>query len=189
MSLALRPSFDLDVAMPARSALPALTAQLEAGAMSLRRTRVPGGGRADERARERDHLVLTVPEAQRHFWSPWLTIEVSPRGGGTHLFSRFSPHPSVWTAFSFGYLGLGSITAVALAIAGSGMLVRGAEQPWALWVAGACALCMIAMWWISQIGQRIARAQMTTLAAELDRAVAAIGAAAPAAAARAVRAG
>jgi hypothetical protein len=39
----------------------------------------------------------------------------------------------VWTAFVFGYLALGSITAMALAIAASGLMVRGVDLSWALW--------------------------------------------------------
>jgi hypothetical protein len=176
MALALRPSFAIDLAMPTRKALPRLTAELASGPMALRRTRVPGSGRDDDGPRDRDHLVLTVPAAARHFWSPWLTIDVAPHDGGAHLFARFSPHPSVWTAFVLGYLALGSITAVALAIAGSGLMVRGVDLSWALWGASACAIGMAAMWWVSQLGQRIARAQMVALAGELDRAIDAIGA-------------
>lgn len=176
MALALRPSFAIDLAMPSLHALPRLATELASGAMALRRTRVPGGGR-DAGPRDRDHLVLTVPAAQQHFWSPWLTIEMTPREGGAHLFAQFSPHPSIWTAFAFGYLALGTLTAVALAIAGSGLLVRGSDLGWTVWVAGGCVLGMVIMWWVSQIGQRIARAQMTALTAELDRALAAIGAA------------
>lgn len=176
MALALRPSFAIELVVPAARALPRLAAELERGPMSLRRTRVPGGGSGEDRPRDRDHLVLTVPASQRHFWSPWLTIEVSPRGTGTHLMSRFSPHPSVWTAFAFGYLALGCLTAVSLAIAGSGLLVRGADQGWALWAAGGGVLCMAILWWVSQLGQRVARAQMAALAAELERVTAEISA-------------
>lgn len=174
MALALRPSFTIDLAMPTRKAIPLLTAELSSGPMALRRTRVPGSGRDDDGPRDRDHLVLTVPAAARHFWSPWLTIDMTPRDGNAHLFARFSPHPSVWTAFVFGYLGLGSITAVALAIAASGLMVRGVDLSWALWVAGACSVGMAVMWWVSQLGQRIAGTQMAALAAELDRAIDAI---------------
>ncbi|HET9625823.1 MAG TPA: hypothetical protein VFP84_30880 [Kofleriaceae bacterium] len=176
MSISLRPSFAIDLEMPAREALPRLAATLADGPMALRRTRLPGGGRDDARPRARDHLVLTVPEPQRHFWSPWLTIEVTPRGARTHLMSRFSPHPSVWTAFAFGYLALTCITAVSLAIAGAGLLVPGSDQGWSLWVAAGGVLCMAALWWVSRIGQRIARAQMATLTAELERVIDVIGA-------------
>ncbi len=161
--------------MTSREALPRLAAALASGPMALRRTRVPGSGREDHRALDRDHLVLTVPRAQQHFWSPWMSIEVTPQGPGARLFAQFSPHPSVWTAFAFGYLALGSITALALVIAGCGLLVRGVDLTWALWFAGGGALGMAAMWWVSQSGQRLARDQMTLLAAELDRALAASG--------------
>ncbi|HEY6037049.1 MAG TPA: hypothetical protein VIV58_22370, partial [Kofleriaceae bacterium] len=136
--------------------------------------RVPGGGE-DRAPRDHDHLTLTVPVADRHFWSPWLAIEVSPRGEHAHLFARFSPHPSVWTGFAFGHLGLGLICAVAVVIAASSLLVPNSGQPWALALAGGAALAMGAMWWASKVGQRMAHGQMTALRAELDRALESLG--------------
>ena len=175
MALAIRPSFSIELATASRDALPRLTEALGAGSMVLRRTRVPGSGRDDHQALDRDHLVVTVPRAQQHFWSPWLSIAVTPRGPGAHLFAQFSPHPSVWSAFAFGYLALGSVAVLALVIAGCGLLVRGVDLSWALWAAGGCAIGMAAMWWVSQTGQRLARDQMAALTAELDRALVASG--------------
>jgi hypothetical protein len=168
--LALRPSFSIDLPLASRTVIDALCERLASGPMSFRRARVPGGG-AERGPREHDHLVLTVPTTDRHFWSPWLAIEISPRGEQAHLFARFSPHPSVWTGFAFGYLGLGLIGAVAVVIAASSLLVPNSGQPWALGLAGGTVLAMGGMWWASQIGQRIAHAQMTALRAELDRAL------------------
>lgn len=169
--LALRPTFTLDLPIASNPLIEALSTALAGGAMAFRRARLPGGGE-DRGPRHHDHLVLTVPEADRHFWSPWLAIEISPRAEEAHVFARFSPHPSVWTGFAFAYLGLGVIFAVALVIAASSLLVPHSGQPWALWLAGGAAAAMGAMWWTSQVGQRIAHAQMVALRAEFDRALA-----------------
>jgi len=170
MRLALRPRFELELTRPSPEALEGLCRHLEQTPLILRRTRVPGGGH-DHRPRADDHLVLTVPLPQQHFWSPWLTIELSARGTSTHLAASFSPHPSVWTGFAFGYLGLGLVCAVALTIAGSGALLPDSSQPWAWWVAAGTALALIAMWGASMIGQRFAHDQMQQLRDELDRAI------------------
>lgn len=171
VTLAFRPSFAVELPLPSHEAIERLGAALAAGRLPLRRTRVPGGGR-DARPRDSDSLVLTIPAAEQHFWSPWLTIDLSPRGDGTHLFARFSPHPSVWTGFAFGYLGLGLVLLVSLVIAASSALVPDSGQAWALWVSLGAALAMAGMWWASQLGQRLAHGQMEELRQALDRAIA-----------------
>lgn len=104
-------------------------------------------------------------------WSPWLEIDVSPNEGGTRIGARFSPHPSVWTGFAFGYLTLGVVCLVALTIVVSGEMLEGGEQRWAWWLVGGAAVAMIAMWGVSMIGQRLAHDQMQTLRTNLDRAI------------------
>lgn len=170
MGMALRPRFEVELPCPSREAIARLCTHLETTSLVVRRTRVPGGGR-DASPRDEDHVVISVPPAQQHFWSPWLTVELSARGAATSLQARFSPHPSVWTGFTFGYLALGLVLAVALVIAGSGALLPGGDQSWAWWVAGGAAVAMIGMWWASQIGQRLAHDQMELMRGELDRAI------------------
>ncbi len=166
--MALRPSFEVDLPCPSRDAIERLCGHLASRPVVVRRTRVPGGG-SEGGARHEEHVVLTVPADAQHFWSPWLTVELSARDDATHLHGKFSPHPSVWTGFVFGYLALGIVCAVALVIAGSSALLLDGGQSWALGVAGGAALVMAGMWWASQIGQRLAHAQMETLRAELER--------------------
>ena len=45
------------------------------------------------------HVELFVPAGERHFWSPWLPLEVRTEVDGTHVRGRFGPHPHVWTGF------------------------------------------------------------------------------------------
>jgi hypothetical protein len=172
MGVALRPGFSVDLPLTSRDAIEKLCAQLATSPIVLKRTRVPGGGR-DSDPRDEEHLVLTVPADQQHFWSPWLMVELSPRASGAHLHAKFSPHPSVWTGFAFGYLTLGVVFAVALVIVASVALLPGGGDPsWAVWLAGGAAVAMVGMWWASQIGQRLAHAQMELLRRELERAIA-----------------
>lgn len=160
----------MDLPCASRTAIERIWTQLTSRPIVVRRTRPPGGG-SERGPRDEEHMVLTVPPAERRLWSPWLTVELSPRDGATHLHATFSPHPSVWTGFAFAYLALGAICAVALVIAGSAALLPGGGQTWSLWVAGGAALAMIAMWSASQVGQRLAGGQMEALQGELDRAI------------------
>jgi len=176
--LSLRPAFAIDLPLRARDVIERLCEKLATAPLDVRRTREPGSGR-DASARDHDHLVLTVPAAQQHFWSPWLTLDVTATEHGSHVHAKFSPHPSVWTGFAFGYLILTVVCLVALVIAATSMLVPGSGQAWALWLAGGAAVAMTGMWWASLFGQRLARAQMEDLRREIDRALAACGTAAP----------
>ncbi len=168
VTLALRPSFAVDLPIPSRQAIERLHAQLAAGAQQVRRARVPGGGR-EVSGRDRDHLVLTVPASQQRVWSPWLTIDITPGEGGTHLFARFSPHPSVWTGFAFGYLTFGIVLMFSLIFAGAHAMVG--RELWPLVLSAGALLVLGAMWWAARLGQRLARGQMDTLRHELERAI------------------
>ena len=104
------------------------------------------------------HMTLTVREADRHFWSPWLHIELTEVEGQTHFRGRFTPHPSVWTGFAFSYFSLIVIAAFALIWGTSQWMLD--HRPTALWIALICAVGVTALWWSAQIGQRLAREQM-----------------------------
>ena len=168
MSVAIRPSFSVDLACPSKVLLARLFARFEEGPYQLRRTRAFGSENASQ-IRAHDHFILTVAEPQQHFWSPWLNVEVSPREGGAHLFARFSPHPSVWTLFAFTYLGM--TTVLLLTLCFSGALVMSGSSPWTLWISGAAALVIVGMWIASQVGQRLAHAQMEELRTALEGAI------------------
>lgn len=168
VSVALRPGFSMDLACPSATVLERLYEKLDKGPHQLRRTRA-FNGQGQPVARDNDHFVLTVDEASQRVWSPWLRVEVTPKGDGAHLAARFSPHPSVWTLFAFTYLGLTVILLLSLCFAAA--LVMTGASPWALFVSGGTAVVMLAMWWASQIGQRWSRDQMLALRDELEQAV------------------
>lgn len=170
MSVALRPSFSVDLACPSKVALERLFARLGAGPYQLRRTRSFGSDQAS-RIRDRDHFILTLADAEQRFWSPWLNVEVTPQGDGARLFARFSPHPSVWTFFAFAYIGLSTLLLLSLCFAAA--QVMSGSSPWALGASAASALLMLGLWAASQVGQRWAHAQMDELRAELEGAISA----------------
>lgn len=170
MGLGLRPHVEVLVPASSRDTFQHVCAHFEQTPNIVRRTRVPGGG-TDTAPRDADHLVVTVPAAVRHFWSPWLTIEITPREHEAHVLARFSPHPSVWTGFAFCYLSLGLVALVAITIGAAGAWLPDSSQTWAFWVAAAAAAAMVGLWLTAQIGQRLASEQMALLRAELERAL------------------
>lgn len=112
----------------------------------------------------RTHLLVTVPRAERHFWSPWLHVDLRPVEGDAHatdVFARFSPAPSVWTAFMLTYIALATIAffsavwAFAQSVLGDGMT--------ALWGVAIPVVVGAAMFWSARVGQTLAREQMHQL--------------------------
>ncbi|WP_291990515.1 hypothetical protein [Luteitalea sp.] len=172
MGLGLRPHVEVLVSASSRDTFEQVCGHFEKTPNVVRRTRVPGGG-TETAPRNEDHLVVTVPTTAQHFWSPWLTIEVTPRGHQAHVLARFSPHPSVWTGFAFCYLTLGLVGAVALTVGAAGALLPDSSQTWAFWVAAGAVAAMGGLWLFAQVGQRLASEQMALLRAELERALAA----------------
>jgi len=170
MGIGLRPHFELELACSSRDAVERLCTHLGTTPLVMKRTRVPGGGQ-ERGPRDHEHVTITVPAGERHFWSPWLTVELSPRDAGTHVVAQFSPHPSVWTGFAFGYLTLGVTCAVMLTIGASGLMLEDSGQGWAFWAAAITALALVGLWIAAQLGQRLARAQMEGLRKELDLAI------------------
>jgi hypothetical protein len=169
MSLALRPSFSVDLACPSTVALERLYAALGAGPHALRRTRSPGGG-GEDTPRAHDHFVLTVADDVQRVWSPWLGVEVSPTDAGATLFARFGPHPSVWTFFAFAYLTLSVVLMFSLCFTAA--LAMSGGRLWSLAVSAGVVVVMAGLWATAQLGQRRAREQMESLRAALEAAIA-----------------
>lgn len=162
VAFSFRPSFELDLDVASSEVVEQLARGLGAMPLELRRTRVPGGGESEPTRPDSDQLVITVLPAARHFWSPWLTIEIGPRGEGARVAATFSPHPSVWTAYMFGYLALGIVLLFSLLFAASVVMMDGGAS-WSLWVAGGALAGVVVMWWVSVLGQKLAAAQMDEL--------------------------
>ena len=162
LSLELRPTFTIGVAEPTGVVLRRLRARMAAPQVEVRWARQPGGGEATTVREDQDHVVLCMIPEVRHFWSPWLMLDVQAEDGATHLFGRFSPHPSVWTGFAFCYLTLTAIGFFALIFAWASQL-SGSGNSWLGLLAPLCAAIAFALWWASQVGQRLARAEMVRL--------------------------
>lgn len=115
------------------------------------------------------HAIVTIVDTERHFWSPWLSLEVRDAADNRELFGRFSPHPSIWTGFVFTYLAMLVLSFFSAMIGVSQVL---AKQPafgfWLIpiWL-GVCGC----LWIASQIGQRLAHDQMRMLKKLIENAI------------------
>ena len=105
-----------------------------------------------------NHITLTIREGERHFWSPWLHIELTELDKMTHIRGRFTPHPNIWTGFAFCYFSLIVIAAFALIWGTSQWMLD--QRPTALWVGLACAVLVVVLWCVAQFGQKLAHEQM-----------------------------
>jgi len=108
-----------------------------------------------------NHLMLVIPPARRHFWSPWMHLEVHECEAGSSVKGRFSPNPSVWTGFMLTYIALGTLVFFAVIFAFSQWMMD--RSPGALKLSIVPIAIALIMYWASLIGQKIALEQMNEL--------------------------
>ncbi|MDB4777846.1 hypothetical protein OAG68_00150 [bacterium] len=108
-----------------------------------------------------DHALVSFVSSKSHFWSPWLHLEFRESDQGAQIFGRFSPHPSIWTAFIFSYLSLAAI-AFFSTIAGIAQSLA-SESPWGFLLIPLCGIVALALWLVSQTGQKLAQKEMQEL--------------------------
>lgn len=109
------------------------------------------------------HMQISIVEHDRHFWSPWLHLEVRDVEGDNQLFGRFSPHPTLWLAFVFAYLSIAFICFFASIIGLSQWLAH--ESAWAFVVIPLGGMLAVGLWVVSQVGQKLARQEMEQMQA------------------------
>jgi hypothetical protein len=102
-----------------------------------------------------------VDEEKRKVWSPYLSVQVEPRGEGSLLRGRFGPHPELWTFFMFLYTAVGFLTLMGLLL-GFVQWQSGMEA-WGLWGCWIGAPGLVLLWAVSVTGQRLSAHQMEEL--------------------------
>lgn len=117
----------------------------------------------DERfkaAATQDHLTITVSDPHRHFWSPWLTVECHPDDdpSASRVEARFSPHPAIWTGVALTFIALATIAFFAAMFAAAQWMTD--HTPSALYALALAALGAAALYWVSQVGKKLANDQM-----------------------------
>jgi hypothetical protein len=148
-----RPRFVLDLPMSAADAMDRIEAHLARQAATC-------GGMI---ARNHGHVDLRMPQADRRFFSPHLSMEITDLTDrqACRVNALIGPNPSVWTFFAFAMLGL--LTALAFALTFGLVQVMLEESPWALWLSGGVVLLIGATYGLSRFGQHLAAPQTVVL--------------------------
>jgi hypothetical protein len=145
----IRPTFSIPLEPDADSAMATLRERLR-------------GSEYEECSRSRGRCAdFFVKDEDRRLWSPCLSIQVEPTGGGSLLRGRFGPHPELWTLFMFSYGAVGFLSVIGLVLGfvqwQSGM------QPWGFWGAGLGFPGLALLLAVSATGQRLSAHQMDEL--------------------------
>ncbi len=115
------------------------------------------------------HVVLKFPQAQQHYWSPQLALEVEPAEDGVLIRGLFGPRPSLWLMFMFIYAILGTIS-LFIAIIGFSRISLGLSAP-ILWVLPAAAGLGLFLFFSAKTGERLGHDEMIRLQNFMDDAL------------------
>jgi hypothetical protein len=105
-----------------------------------------------------NHVILTVPREDQHYWSPQLSLEVEKDDDGTLIRGLFGPKPSVWTMFMFFYTGMGFFTLMGLMWGVSQQMIG--QDPYGYWFAVVGLALLLLIYFIASIGKGMGRKQM-----------------------------
>lgn len=115
------------------------------------------------------HVMLRIPKAQQHYWSPQLHLELEAREKGTLIRGLYGPKPGVWTMFVFFYSAIGFLTLLGLIFGLSQLMLK--MNAFGLWIVPVGCVLLIGLFIISKIGQKLGHQQMQQLKAFVDKAI------------------
>ncbi len=98
-------------------------------------------------------IVLKIPETERHFWSPELSLTFEKKETATLIRGLYGPRPSIWSFFSFSYIGL-AVFAFFAGIFGLVQVSLNMNAP-ILWTLPIFATLAIGIYLIAQFGQKV----------------------------------
>ncbi len=116
----------------------------------------------------RDHALISIEQSRRHFWSPWMHLEIrnEDEDQPCQVFGRFSPHPSIWTGFMFSYLSIGVLIFFGLMLGISQQL--SGQSPWGYYCIPVLLLIALLLWVGSKAGQKLANDQMQQMKSKIE---------------------
>ncbi len=104
------------------------------------------------------YICLRIPEQDRHFWSPRLTLTLeATEDGRTRIEGIYGPNANVWSLFLYGYL-LSGTFGLFSGIYGSVQWSLKLD-PWALWIFGAMLGIALGLYLLAQFGQKLGAQQ------------------------------
>jgi len=100
------------------------------------------------------YITLRIPEQDRHFWTPRLTLSLYEAAeGGTRIEGIYGPNANVWSIFLYAYLFIGSAGLFA-GIFGFCQWMIGIHA-WGLWLLAALIGLAATLYFIAQLGQKL----------------------------------
>lgn len=163
VQIAMRPRFELRVALPCQQVFERVKAQVEAEPGGLVRAEYYWGRQIELRIR-REHQRLWTPELK-------LFVERSDESDTT-LLCRFGPDGHVWTLFLAMYALCGLAAFSGAMVLSSQLMVRGGGM-WGGWLLVAGGVGAGLVYALALVGQRLAREHMERLYATLGAALSA----------------
>jgi len=106
------------------------------------------------------YCVLKIPNSERHYWSPQLTITIENEEEEEHITVRglYGPKPSVWAVFFMGYAALG-VLSLFVGVYGLSQMMLEKPAP-ILWLIPAFGVIALILYLVAQGGQKIGAEQM-----------------------------
>lgn len=110
--------------------------------------------------------MISIDESKRHFWSPWMHLEIRDNEDKRIVEGRFSPHPSIWTAVMFSFLAVACLSFFAVILGMSQQLMG--QPPWAYGFILLGLVAAIALWFVSKAGQKLAHGEMEEMRSRIE---------------------
>lgn len=120
-------------------------------------------------ARSRNHFIISHKKDLRKYWSPFLDISVEEEdeNGPSLVRCLIGPAPNVWTMFMFVYGFFGFIAFVGLTLGMSQWTLK--KELWGFWFLPVSFLGVLAMYFVSAQGKKLAKDEMMDLKKHVDR--------------------
>ncbi len=104
------------------------------------------------------YVCLRIPEKDRHFWSPRLTLSLEEEEDGrTRIEGIYGPNANVWALFVYGYLIIGSLAIFAGALGFAQWRIG--SNSWGLWIFAVMLALAFGLYLIAQFGQKLGALQ------------------------------
>ena len=106
-------------------------------------------------------LRIRIPEGDRHFWSPELSLSIEEEDGKSVIIGRYGPSSGTWTMIIAGYAALGLLMFF-IGIYGSARASLGLSSS-ILWLLPVLGVSILALYITAQFGQKLGAEQMYQL--------------------------
>ncbi len=106
-------------------------------------------------------VVISIPEEDRHFWSPELSLDIEKKEEGTEIRCVLGPRPALWTMFTAFY-SFAVLIGVAGLVLGFSQLTLGMNA-YGFWFVPLSIILIVSAYVIALTGQKLAYDQMLLL--------------------------